>query len=97
MREVGMADHAEGIELTFDEINQLAESCKFKDCTHTSEPGCAVLAALKQGQMSEQHLENYIKLGKESQFNQMSYAEKRQKDRDFGKFIHQVKKDLYRD
>ncbi len=97
MREFGVIASDATVDDGFADIQQLAEQCRFRDCTHTSEPGCAVLAALKQGQMSEQHLENYIKLGKESQFNQMSYAEKRQKDRDFGKFIHQVKKDLYRD
>ncbi|MDJ0834573.1 MAG: ribosome small subunit-dependent GTPase A [Gammaproteobacteria bacterium] len=97
MREFGVSASDATVDSGFADIQQLAEQCRFRDCTHTSEPGCAVLAALEQGQISPQHLENYIKLSKESAFNQMSYAEKRQKDRDFGKFIQQMKKDLDRD
>ena len=97
MREFGVMASDAAVDDSFADIQQLAEGCRFRDCTHTSEPGCAVLAALAEGQLTQQHLDNYIKLSKESSYNQMTHAEKRQKDRDFGKFIHQMKKDLYRD
>ena len=52
MREFGLWDAAEGIEKTFSDIEALARSCRFSDCSHTSEPGCAVRAALADGSLS---------------------------------------------
>ena len=94
MREVGMADTAAGIENLFDEIIALAEQCKFIDCTHTQEPGCAVLEALKSGQISEEQYSNYINLKNEADYYEMNKLEKREKDRQFGKFIKRVKDEL---
>jgi ribosome biogenesis GTPase len=94
MREFGILGAESGIDQSFSDIVGLASGCRFKDCTHTNEPGCAVLAAVNSGGISLVHYDNFIKLRKESEFYQMSYAEKRKKDRDFGKFINSVKKDL---
>ncbi len=94
MREFGIVGAEEGLEGSFADIVALAAGCRFRDCSHTGEPGCAVLAAVEAGEISREHLDNYLKLGQESAFHQMSYAEKRKKDRDFGKFIKSVKKDL---
>jgi ribosome biogenesis GTPase / thiamine phosphate phosphatase len=97
MREFGVLASDEAIVEGFADINLLAQACQFRDCKHTNEPGCAVLKALDEGRISSGHFENFIKLSKESRFNQMSYAEKRKKDRAFGKFIKKVKKDLCHD
>jgi len=86
-REVGIADASSGIENVFDEIVSLSENCKYADCTHTHESGCAVLKAVGTKQLDEDKYLNYIKLKKESEFYEMSDAEKRGKDRKFGKFV----------
>lgn len=94
MREFGILGAEEGIGDSFSDITSLASRCRYRDCTHTSEPHCAVLDAVKSGEISREHYDNYIKLRQESEFYQMSYAEKRQKDRDFGKYIKSAKKSL---
>jgi ribosome biogenesis GTPase len=53
-----------------------------------------VLAAVNAGAITQEYLENFLKLREESEFNDMSYAEKRKKDRDFGRYIKSAKKDL---
>jgi ribosome biogenesis GTPase len=97
MREFGILAADSGINGSFADIISLASRCRYRDCTHTSEPGCAVLMAVKSGEISQEHYENHIKLRKESEFYQMSHAEKRKKDRDFGRYIRSVKKDLKND
>lgn len=86
-REVGMADTALGITNVFDEIAELSSRCKYTDCTHLHEPGCAVLKALADGGIDEARYQHYIKLQKENQYYEMTDTEKRQRDRAFGKFI----------
>ncbi|WP_224981602.1 ribosome small subunit-dependent GTPase A [Geomonas agri] len=97
MREFGMVAAENGIGGSFIDINVLASGCRYRDCTHTSEPGCAVLDALSAGAIDQENYQNYLKLKEEAEFYQMSHAEKRKKDRDFGKFIKSAKKDLRRD
>ncbi|RKF15682.1 ribosome small subunit-dependent GTPase A [Alginatibacterium sediminis] len=92
MRELQLADVQDGIEETFSEINALASSCRFADCQHESEPGCAVVKALEQGEISERRLQNYHKLLREQAFNSATLAEKRSKDKAFGKHIKSVQK-----
>ncbi|HLN19231.1 MAG TPA: ribosome small subunit-dependent GTPase A, partial [Patescibacteria group bacterium] len=94
IREVGMTDVSEGVSNLFDEISGLSEKCKFADCTHIHEPGCEVLRAVEDGELDRRRYENYINLKKETDYFQMSSLEKREKDRNFGKFIKNVKKDL---
>lgn len=96
MRELGISAPEDVIDASFDDINHLAQTCRFRDCTHTNEPGCAVQQALDQGRLSAEHLENFIKLGKESNYNQMTYVEKRKKDKAFGKMVKDAKKDSHR-
>lgn len=88
MRELGVVSVENGLESTFNEITDYAESCKFTDCTHTVESGCAVLEAVEEGKISKERYQNYLKMHKESLFNEMSYYERRQKDKAFGKFVH---------
>ena len=92
MRELGNIGISEGIEQTFDEIAELSQNCKFADCTHTIEKGCAILNALEKGKLKEERYKNYIKLKKESDHYERSYLEKRQKDKEFGKLIKSVMK-----
>jgi ribosome biogenesis GTPase len=96
MREFGILAAEGGIGGGFPDIVELATHCRYRDCSHTAEPGCAVLSALESGEMDRKHYENYIKLRGESAFYQMSYAEKRKKDRDFGRYIKSAKKDVER-
>ena len=96
MRELGNLSVDSGIDETFSEIVSLVETCRFANCTHTNEKGCAILSALEQGELSEQRYKNYIKMKKESAFNDMSYFEKRKKDKDFGKLIKSTIKNKQR-
>ncbi len=94
MREFGILGGDGGIEGSFSDITALSSGCRYRDCSHTREPGCAVLEAVDAGEIGQEHYESYLKLMGESEFHQMSYAEKRRKDRDFGRFIKSAKKDL---
>ena len=92
MREFGILGAENGLGESFSAINALAARCRYRDCSHTGEPGCAVLEAVHSGAVSRKQLENFLKLNQESDYYQMSYVEKRKKDRDFGKHIKSVKK-----
>ncbi len=94
IREVGMTDASIGIGSVFDEITILAKNCKYVDCTHIHEPGCEVLKALKDGILDEDKYSNYISLKKEADHFEMSNLEKKEKNRQFGKFIKKAKKEL---
>jgi len=94
MREFGIFGSENGIANSYADIIALASGCRYQDCSHTGEPGCAVLAAVHTGEISQESLDSFHKLKEESAFNDMSYAEKRKKDRDFGRYIKSVKKDI---
>ncbi len=92
MRELGNMTVDIGIEETFSEIIELAEQCHFNNCTHIDEKNCAVLSAIEGGSLSEARLQNYIRMKKESSYHEMSYFEKRHKDKQFGKYCKSVMK-----
>jgi ribosome biogenesis GTPase len=92
IREVGLADAGAGVDSLFDEITILAEQCKFADCTHIHELDCAVLEALNSGELDAEKYSNYINLKKETGYYEMNELEKREKDRQFGKFKNTYKK-----
>ncbi len=92
MRELGNIAVETGIEETFSEIARLAKQCRFSDCRHTQEKGCAILAALASGDIATERYESFMKLVRESAFQEMSFLEKRQKDRQFGKMVRTVMK-----
>jgi ribosome biogenesis GTPase / thiamine phosphate phosphatase len=94
MRELGVISNESGLGDTFNEIDELADQCKYKDCTHTVEAGCAVLEAVESGEISAERYNNYIKIYRESLYNEMSYVDKRHKDRKFGRFFHSTMKDV---
>lgn len=92
MRELGNFEVDAGINGAFDEIKELSNQCRYNDCTHTQEQGCSVLAALKDGIISPERYQSFVKLKKESDFYQMSYLEKKRKDKKFGKHVKAVMK-----
>lgn len=94
MRELGLVGAGAGLDATFQDIGAYALQCRFPDCTHTHEPGCAVLEALDQGELNAERYESYLKLKKESAFHDMTYAEKRQKDKAFGRFVKSALKQM---
>jgi ribosome biogenesis GTPase / thiamine phosphate phosphatase len=94
VREVGMTDAGAGIDDSFDDMIKLAEDCKYADCTHVHEPDCAVLRALEEGKMDRDKYANYINLKKEAEHFKMTQSEKKEKNRQFGKFVKNAKKDL---
>jgi ribosome biogenesis GTPase len=87
MRELGNISVDSGLDETFSDILELIQQCKFNNCSHTNEKGCAILTAIENGELAEKRFRNYMKMINESAFNEMSYYEKRQKDKDFGKMI----------
>lgn len=93
MKQVGIADAGDGLEVTFDEIVKLARICKFKDCTHVSETGCAVREAVENGDLDEAAYENYLKMEREKAHYESSVLERRKKDKAFGKMLKNYKKD----
>ncbi len=97
LRELGTIGVSTGLQETFSDIITLTDNCRFKNCTHTSEPGCSVLEAVEKGTISEGRYQNYLKLRRESEHNKMSYLEKRKKDKKFGKMIKDFKKNFNKD
>ena len=69
LRELGMIDAEEGIAGTFSDIAELIRQCAFSDCTHQSEPGCAIRRALAEGTLSPERWETYSRLEKENQWS----------------------------
>lgn len=66
IRRVGLYEMSEGVGLVFSDIEELAEDCRFSDCRHRSEPGCAVLAAVESGELPERRLESWNRLQREA-------------------------------
>lgn len=92
MRELGMLGVSDGIDDHFADTLAYSPNCRFADCTHTSEPGCAIQSAIIQGELDPAHFHNYLKLKAESAFHDMSRLEKRKKDQAFGKLVRSVAK-----
>jgi len=92
MRELGNLSVSTGLDKTFSEIQSLSEKCRFSDCTHIEEEGCAVLAAVQKGILGADRYRNYLKMSKESAYNEMSYLEKRKKEKQFAKMCKTVMK-----
>jgi ribosome biogenesis GTPase len=88
MRELGIISMDSGLDDTFNEIAELSNQCRYKDCTHTVDKDCAILKAVEEGSISKERYSNYIKIYKESLYHEMSYYEKRQRDKKFGKIMH---------
>ncbi len=87
LRELGLMGVSSTIDSAFPEIHELAKGCRYGDCTHTVEAGCAVRNAVETGALDEARYLSYLKLEKESAFHEMSYVERRKKDRAFGRMV----------
>lgn len=92
MREVGMIDGEDGLEGAFDAIAALAKECRFADCTHTRESGCAVAEALEKGLLDKGLYNNYLKLRKEAEYFASTKAESHRKNREFGRMAKAYQK-----
>lgn len=95
MREIGMWDAAEGLSAAFMDVEELATQCKFSDCTHQNEPGCAIRAAIADGSLSEKRFQNYLALRRENRYveDKMGYLrEKQQWHKEISKWSKQIKK-----
>lgn len=90
MRELQLAECEEGVRKTFADIDELAQQCKFSDCSHASEPGCAVQQAIDNNELDERRLVNYQKLLREQARNSATLAEQHAKNRQFGKMVKSV-------
>ncbi len=93
MRELGVTDSSEGVSNTFREIHDLSLRCKFTDCTHSGEKGCAVTDALEKGLIDNRSLDNYRRILREQVHFSETIAERRKKDREFGKMAKKVLQD----
>ena len=92
MREVGITDIDIGIEMTFDQISVLAKECRYQDCKHISEAGCAVTNAVDSGILEKEFYNNYLKMEREKSHFETAVHEKRKKEKQFGKIV----KDYYK-
>ncbi len=90
MRELQIADASDGLEQVFAEIAELATQCRFADCRHESEPGCAVRDALESGALDAERLRRYRKLAAEERHNSEAVHERRARERGFGKMIKSI-------
>ena len=90
MRALRLTDSAEGIDAVFEEITQRASHCRFVDCQHGQEPGCAVQAAIESGELDAERLRRWRKLQLEDLHNSQTVAEARQRDKQFGKMVNRV-------
>jgi ribosome biogenesis GTPase len=94
MRELGLLGVSDGVNQGFEDIVGFSMNCRYANCSHEQEPGCAVRAAVTRGELNEDRYSSYIKLKKESEYHEMSYIDKRKKDRAFGRFIKSAKKQM---
>jgi len=94
MRELGLLGATEGVNQGFEDILRLSVNCRYANCAHEEEPGCAVREAVTGGELNEDRYSSYMKLKKESEYHEMSYVGKRKKDRAFGRFIKSAKKQM---
>ena len=96
MRELQLVDVGDALDDVFAEIASLAENCRFADCSHDAEPGCAVLAAIDSGDLDAARLRRYRKLQSEDRRNTETLAQRRARDKSFGKMIKRVMADKKR-
>ena len=94
MRELGLLGVGDGVNQGFEDIVRLSLNCRYPNCGHTQEPDCAVLAAVTSGELGQDRYSSYMKLKKESEYHEMSYEDKRKKERAFGRFIKSAKKQM---
>jgi ribosome biogenesis GTPase len=92
MRELQLTDVESGIADVFADIIALAQQCRFSDCRHDSEPGCAIQGALERGEIDPHRLARWIKLAAEERFNASSLAERKTADKSLRKMINAIQR-----
>jgi ribosome biogenesis GTPase len=97
MRELQLLDVGDALDDVFAEITRLAAGCRYSDCTHAAEPGCAVLAAVGDGTLDAERLRRFRKLQAEDLRNTESVAERRARDRRTGKLYKSILADKHRE
>lgn len=95
MRELQLADSQDGLHDVFDDIVALIGNCRFSDCSHDAEPGCAIRAAIASGSLDPERLARWRKLAAEDVFNTASLAERRARDRAFSKMTRAIVRDKH--
>jgi ribosome biogenesis GTPase len=96
LRELQLWGATDGVEQVFSDIEELAAQCKYGNCGHTTEPGCAVQAAIAQGRLDENRLENQRKLEREQEFLRRKVdPEARQQEKERTKLLHRGARKVY--
>ena len=90
MRELAIADVESGVQQMFDDVEALSAQCRFADCGHDTEPGCAVRGAIDSGELDEARLASYLKLRREEAYNTESIAERHARSRDWAKSVKRI-------
>lgn len=96
MRELQLVDVGDALDDVFAEVAERATQCRFADCSHESEPGCAVRAAIDSGELDGERLRRYRKLVSEDRRNTETVAERRSRDKSLGKFYKTVQSESRR-
>ncbi len=97
LRELQLWGDEEDLQAVFADIEALAESCRFRDCSHETEPGCAVLQAIEEGDLDERRLQSYQKLKRELAFlnqrqDQAAFLQAKKREKAFGRMVKEIKK-----
>jgi ribosome biogenesis GTPase len=96
LRELQLWGATDGVQRTFADIEELAAQCRYRDCGHTTEPGCAVQAAIAEGRLDADRLENRRKLEREQAFLQRKIdPEARQEHNERTKLLHRGARQKY--
>lgn len=90
MREIQLADCEQGVEEVFDDILRLAKLCRFNDCRHQGDKGCALEAAVIDGKVDQRRLDSFLKLQSEDRRNAESLADRRKRDKENGRMYKRV-------
>ncbi|TLP69062.1 ribosome small subunit-dependent GTPase A [Parasedimentitalea maritima] len=93
MRALRIKDADEGVEEVFSDITETAQSCRFSDCAHNGEPGCAVIAAVKNGSLEQERVARWQKLQRDEERNSETLLQSRRRDKGFGKMVKSMKRD----
>jgi ribosome biogenesis GTPase len=93
MRELQLWDAGEGVEQTFSDVDSLATTCRFRNCTHREEPGCAVRAAIENGELDSGRLQSLQKLRREEEFQDAKHDAALRSERT--KAVRRIMKDYY--
>lgn len=92
MRELALSAEASDLDAGFHDLATRAESCRFRDCTHQGEPGCAVQAAIDRGELSRAQLDDWAKLVREAVYDRERRHERHARERQFGRMVKEAGK-----